>query len=133
MKKLTILTTLIFSLMFSSTSFAEWTKVVEGRGGSNIGDTFYVDFGRIKKNDGYVYFWTLSDYLKPNQGYMSDKKYNQGDCKLFRFKGLGLFLHKEPMGSGTGELMTIPKKYKVWIYPPPNSVFEPILKEVCSR
>jgi hypothetical protein len=52
MKKLTLLTVLIFSLMFSSTSFADWTKVSSSGGGAN---TFYVDFERIRKHGGYVY------------------------------------------------------------------------------
>ena len=39
MKKLTLLTVLIFSLMFSSTSFADWTKVSE----NVIGGNFYID------------------------------------------------------------------------------------------
>jgi len=41
MKKLTLFTALVFSLlMFPSTSFADWTKVDE----SVDGNTFYVDF-----------------------------------------------------------------------------------------
>ena len=54
MKKLTLIFTLLFStVMFSSTSSAEWTEI-----GENVGrDTYYVDFERIRKVDGYVYFW----------------------------------------------------------------------------
>ena len=65
MRKLTLLlTTLVFSLtMFASTSYAEWTKVDE----SVDGDTFYVDFERIRKVDGYVYWWSLRDYSKPDK------------------------------------------------------------------
>jgi len=60
MKKITLLlTTLVFSLtmMFASTSYAEWTEVSEGVDG----DTYYVDFERIRKHGGYVYFWYLID------------------------------------------------------------------------
>ena len=126
MKKLT-LTTLVFSLlMFSSTSFADWTKVSENADGY----TFYVDFERIRKHGGYVYFWSLDDYLKPNKsGYLSDKVYQQGDCKLFRFKYLSFSFHKEPMGEGTGEIENKPDKE--WNYPSPNSSIEEILKKVC--
>jgi len=71
MRKLTILLALVFSVMFSSTSFAEWKKV-----GENVdGDTFYVDFDRIRKHGGYVYFWSLGDLLKPfESGTLSVKK-----------------------------------------------------------
>ena len=130
MRKLTlILTTLIFSVMFSSsTSFAEWKKVSE-----NVsGDTFYVDFERIKKHDGYVYYWRLSDYLKPTEhGDLSYKIYNQGDCKKFRYKWLSWSWHKEPMGGGEiGETSNTPDKD--WKYPPPDSSGEIILKTVCQ-
>ena len=129
MRKLTlILTTLIFSLMFSpSTSFAEWKKVGENVGGT----TFYVDFESIKKHDGYVYYWYLSDYLKPTKfGHLSAKTYNQGDCKLFRFKRLSYSFHKEPMGGGTGEIDNTPDKD--WRYPTPDSAGEYVLKTVCQ-
>ena len=57
MKTLTILLAIIFTVMFSSPSFADWKKVSE-----NVdGDTYYVDFERIRKHGGYVYFWDLQD------------------------------------------------------------------------
>ena len=68
--------------MFSSTSYAEWTKVAEFVNG----DTVYVDFDRIRKNGEYVYWWDLSNYVKPiSEGIFSSKMYKQGDCKVFRF------------------------------------------------
>ena len=119
---------LTFTVMFSSTSFAGWTKVVENDNGS----TFYVDFERIRKHGGYVYFWTLRDGLKPNEhGNFSGKNYNQGDCSLFRYKRLVYVLHKLPMGSDVGEVHESPNKG--WRYPTPNSVNEVMLQEVCSR
>ena len=81
MKKLTLIFALTFSVMFSSSSYAGWTKVGENASG----DTYYVDFERIRKHDGYVYFWQLSDYLKPTEyGILSAKVYKQGDCRSFR-------------------------------------------------
>ena len=96
------------------------------------GNTFYVDFDRIRKHDGYVYRWELGDYLKPTErGYLSGKAYIQGDCKLFRVKYLSASFHKEPMGGGTGEIEN-PENPK-WNYLSPDSVEESILKTVCSR
>jgi len=129
MKKLLLIFTLLFStLMFSTPSYGEWTKT-----GVNVdGTTFYVDFERIRKHDGYVYYWTLSDYLKPlTAGYLSAKLYKQGDCKLFRFKVLSGSFHKEPMGGGTGK--TENAKNPEWIYPPPASINETMLKAVCDH
>jgi len=113
--------------MFSSPSYAGWTKVSENA----KGDTFYVDFGRIRKHDGYVYFWKLSDLFKPDKdGDLSIKSYNQVDCKLFRYKRLSYSFHNEPMGGGTGKPYTPTDK---WIYPSPDSANEAILKSICSR
>ena len=127
MKTLLTIFTLVFTVMFSSTSFAGWTKVSE-----NVHGTFYVDFERIRKVDGYIYFWWLSDLLKPDKyGNLSYKSYNQGDCKLFRVKILSEIYYKQPMGRGTFKENTF--KNPQWKYPPPNSAIETILKSVCSR
>ena len=126
MKNLILIFTLLFStVFFISPSNAEWTKVDEG--GEN---TFYVDFEIIRKHDGFVYWWELGDYLKPQMGYLSAKSYNQGDCKLFRLKVLSYSWHKEPMGGGTGITVNIPDN---WRYPNPKSIDEYKLKSVCNR
>ena len=125
MRKITL--ALLFSAMFSSTSFADWTKVGETKNG----DTFYVDFERIRKHDWYVYWWELVDFLKPDKwGDMSAEAYEQGDCELFRYKGLNWFFHKEPMGEGPAQISN--DADKEWNYPPPNSVDEIVLKTVCE-
>ncbi len=128
MKKLLILSTLIFSVMFSSPSYAEWTKVGE----TADGITLYVDFDRIRKVDGYVYWWSLSDFLKPQRGTLSVKAYYQGDCKLFRHKTLNGSFHIKSMGKGTASHSETPKNPE-WNYPSPDSVNEDVLKSVCSR
>ena len=129
MKSLITIFTLVFTVMFSSTSFAEWTEI-----GKNVdGDTFYVDFERIRKHDGYVYFWRLRDYLKPDKhGDLSSKVYQQGDCNLFRYKYLSDSYYTQPMGKGTTSSSSN-KPDKEWRYAPPNSIMEMILESVCSR
>jgi len=129
MKKL-IFTLLFSTVMFSSPSFAKWTNV-----GKNVdGNTFYVDFDRIRKHDGYVYYWTLFDYLKPTKtGTLSGKNYQQVDCQLFRVKDLSVSFHKKPMGGGTGDDYQLREEDKKWIYPSPESVNEFMLKKVCSH
>ena len=126
MKTLLTIFTLVFTLMFSSTSFAEWTKVEI----SIDGDTFYVDLDRLRKHDGYVYFWSLTDFLKPDEyGDLSGKRYVQGDCGLFRVKVLQYVYHKQPMGRDVGE--TSEPVNKNWRYPQPDTIGESILKSVC--
>jgi hypothetical protein len=128
MKTLLTIFTLVFTVMFSSTSFAGWTKVTV----SLKGNTFYVDFRRIKKDRGYVYWWEMQNLLKPDKdGDLSYSGYHQGDCKLFRVKYLKFFFYKESMGNGLGRTNT-PKNPK-WHYPRPNSSGKTILKSVCSR
>ena len=132
MHRVTLTLTFLFSLMFSSPSYSEWTKVSEGNASVNRGDIFYVDFETIRKVDGYIYWWDLTDYLKPTEeGYLSAKMYYQGDCKLFRVKGLSASFHKEPMGRGTGDSYS--PENSEWIYPYPNSPIETALNSVCSR
>ena len=93
----------------------------------------YVDLERIRKVDGFVYWWSLQDRFKRDQyGNLSAKIYYQGDCKLFRFKNVTLSFHKEPMGRGIGETIT-PPKTNSWLYPAPNTSGEASLNAVCDR
>ena len=128
MNRVTLILTFLFSLMFSSPSYSEWTWASENVDGA----TYYVDYDRIRKVDGYVYWWDLTDYLKPSPyGDLSDKRYIQGDCKLFRIKALSDSFYKEPMGGGTPSTSSN-KPDKEWTYPPPSSVGEALLKFVCE-
>ena len=128
MNRVTLILTFLLSLMFSSPSYSEWTWAGENAEGS----VFYVDFERIRKHDGYVYWWGLTDYLKPfPSGTLSAKRYSQGDCKLFRWKYLSASYHKEPMGGGTGDSYS--PENPEWEYPTPKSAWEGVLKSVCSR
>ena len=131
MKSLLLIFTLLFStLMFSSPSFAKWTKVGE----SVDGNTFYVDFGRIRKQNGYVYFWKLMNLLKSLENeILSANFYYQGDCKLFRYKYLSYSFHKEPMGGGIGEVLEPKGENANWKYPSPNTTDESVLKSVCNK
>ena len=128
MRKLAILFILVVStVMFSSPSYSEWTRV-----GENVsGRTYYIDFERIRKHGGYVYWWELNDNLKPEMGNLSTKLYAQGDCSVLRYKFLSYSFHKEPMGGGTGKVFNI--NNPEWNYPPPKSMSEDVLKSVCSR
>jgi hypothetical protein len=132
MKKLLLISTFLFStLMFSTPAYSEWTKVSKGVDGRS----FYLDFDRIRKHDGYIYLWILTDYLKPTKydGTLSIKVYTQNDCELFRYKYLTYIFHKEPMGGGIGDTLEPPEGNKGWKYPSPNSSAEEIIKQVCNK
>ena len=131
MQKLTLIFTLLVSTaMFSSPSYSKWTKVGEGVSGM----TYYVDFKSMKKHGGYVTYWVLRDYLKPDKfGNLSGKTYYQGDCKLLRYKNLSYSFHKEPMGGGVGDVQKPLKSSLDWKIPSPNTSNELVLTVVCSR
>ena len=128
MRKFVPLLILIIFIVFSSTGFAEWKKISI----SADGISYYVDFKRIRKQGEYVYFWQLSNYLKPTKdGDFSAKKYSQGDCKEFKYKILSSSYHKKTMGRGRSDGQDPVKKG--WRYPPPNSVIETVLRAVCKH
>ena len=109
-------------------SSANWTKV-----GKNVKGSLYVDFERIRKVDGYVFYWQLGDFLEPAEGFLSITMYRQLDCNLFRFKTLSWSFHKKHMGDGSRKILSVPKEHKDWNYPHPKSGNEIIFKAVCSQ
>ena len=119
---------IIFTLVFSPTSFADWTMVSK----SENGRIYYVDLERIRKVDGFIYFWQMSDYLiKDKYGDLSNKVYIKADCELFRYQNLKFYFHKRPMARGDAEVED--SVDLSWRYPPPNSNIENMLDVVCSQ
>ena len=111
--------------MIASPAYADWVAVAK-----NVKGTYYVDTDRIRNNASNVYFWELTDLLKPYTGYLSISSYYQGDCKMFRYKRLSGISYKQPMGEGSGE--TYSPSNPEWVYHTPNSTGEIILKQVCK-
>ena len=129
--RLTIFT-LVFTMMLPSTTFAEWTKraFINADGGKV---TFYLDYERIRKHAGYVYYWTLVDHsTRSVGGYMSALDYWRGDCELFRVKNMVHRQYSGQMGRGDN-LATIDEEDADWTYPPPNSPNEMLLEDACAR
>ena len=124
MKKLLIL---LFSILISFNSYGEWTKL-----GENIdGDSYYIEFDTIKARNGYVYWWSLSDYITPNSSGddMSAKFYFQGDCGLYRFKYLSGIFYKQSMGMGENKIISPPND---WYYAVPKSAMKSEMEYVCD-
>ena len=127
MKKITILLVIIFTFLFSNTSWGEWTYVLEGFEGIRT----YYDKDRVRKSGKYLYFWELVDYLKPFRGSLSDTTYVQLDCSIFRSKTLRFQVYKNSMGEGEMLHEWTPKD--VWDYPKPNSVKESLYNKICEE
>ena len=119
---------IVLLLFLPSNSYAEW-KLVSSSYDKNT--KHYVDFDRIRENDGNVYFWLLSDFTPPIlEVFDSSISYNQADCNQFKVKTLTSYFHRAPMGEGT--MAEIPSNGK-WLFPPPNTILEGTLKSVCDR
>ena len=58
-----LILTIFLITLSAPVCFGEWTGVTEGEDGN----TYYVDFERIKERRGYIYYWYLTDYPKPNK------------------------------------------------------------------
>ena len=129
MKKLHIIPTIFLSLMMTSVAYAKWTEV----GKNVVGDTYYVDFERIKKDDGKVYYYELIDFAKPlKNGEVSIKEYREAECGPFRHMWINFKSYNGPMASGTIIGSDVNTK-RWWTYPDPDTVAEYKLKAVCNH
>ena len=127
MKKLALFIGLFVSAVISSPTFADWARIAE----NTTGNTFYVDFQKIRQTDGYVYFWLLNDYGSESEwGYLSSTAYVQGDCNLFRYKNLTWSIYKQPMGVGDNPVSIKPPDE--WLHPSSNQSDEIILEIICK-
>ena len=126
MKKITLLLVIIFTFLFSNTSWGEWSYVEE-----DVQSKTYYDKDRVRKSGKYLYFWILYDFIKITEyGDSSQTVYTELDCSIFRFKWLKFQSYKKSMGEGESTDFT-PKDE--WIYPKPNSSIEFLYNKVCEE
>ena len=124
-----MLLVIIFTFLFTNTSWGEWSYVEED---VYNGDKFYYDKDRVRKNGKYIYFWFLIDSLKPlERGDFSLTRYLQLDCSIFRYKSLKEITYKKSMGEG--EMTSDFTPPNEWKYPKPNTSKEFMLKKVCEE
>ena len=84
MKKITLLLVIIFTFLFSTTSWGEWEL-----GSESVTDgKMYYDKDRVRKSGKYIYFWELFDLKEQFQNSLSDTSYTQIECLIFRYKTL---------------------------------------------
>ncbi len=121
MKKLTIL---LFSILISFNSYGEWVQVSKNVSGT----TTHINVDKIKENNGYIYYWTLSDYADGSNE--SAKAYRQADCSVNRFKVLAIYFYSSPMGGGDSLPKFTPPDE--WTYVIPNSVNDTLMTYICN-
>ena len=127
MKKITLLLVIIFTFLFSNTSWGEWSFSSE-----NVNETkFYYDKDRVRKSGKSIYFWMLHDHKKSTRGELSSIIYTELDCSIFRFKGLKYQSFDKSMGEG--EIIVDMTPPDEWNYPKPNSTFEYMFKNICEK
>ena len=128
MKKITLLLVIIFTFLFSTTSWGEWEL-----GSESVTDgKMYYDKDRVRKNGKSLYFWMLHDYGRPSlDGTLSVTTYTQLDCSIFRYKDLKVRVYDKSMGEG--EITSAGTPLDEWNYPLPNSVFEYFYKKICEE
>ncbi len=91
----------------------------------------YIDYSKIKENNGFVYFWEMTDNLMPSStGVMSVKQYIQSNCKTTQSKNLTFIFYNQSMGEGKGDPYTPPETK--WYYPNPDSILYGIIESVCD-
>ena len=119
---------LILTFLFPVSSFADWTK----EGTNDDGTTYYLDVETIKESNGLVYYWSLTDYLKPiDSGILSAKILQEVNCNTPRKKRtLSASYYSTPMGKGTP--IGTDSEEQEWLYSPPNSVLKFMIDQVCE-
>ena len=124
-----LLTALIFTVMFSSTSFAGWKEVTE----SVDDETFYVDIERVRKVDGYIYYWMLMDLSTPlaDGNVFSAVLRNKIDCPSEGMKSNPIHYYTQEMGKGD-RYMSSEIEPSSWTYPPPGSAYYALLGVACD-
>jgi len=131
MKKITILLVIIFTFLFSTTSWGDWNYVIK----DVKGHKFYYDKDRVRKSGKFLYFWELQDYPKPDKrGELSMTIYVQLDCSIFRFKDLKYRSFNKSMGEGELTMDITPKgEQGEWRYPIPKSSGEVMYNKICEE
>ena len=126
MKKITLLLVKNFTFLFSTASWGEWKFVTET---INVSKCYY-DRDRVIKSRKYLYFWILTDYIKPKWGVLSYSTYTQLNCSILRFKNLKYQWYENSMGEG--EMTDSTPRYE-WKYHHPDSSGEELLNKVCEE
>tara|TARA_S200000501_G_C20841400_1_gene751728 strand:- start:80 stop:454 length:375 start_codon:yes stop_codon:yes gene_type:complete len=116
-----------FLLFLFPDAKAEWTEIGENKLG-----TKYLDFIRIRKFEGYTFYWEmLSFYKATNKGFMSVKSNYKLDCIKFRYKKISSLFYEKPMAKGKPMFY---KNYNIsnWKYPLSNSPKAFLKKKICE-
>ena len=120
---------MLFSILSASASYAEWTKITS----NNVGDDFYIDYETIKRNNEFLYYWSMVDYLEPlsddDGPRFSSILMFKVECDLLRYKRLTATFYSGQMGKGSSKVL---EGDDDWQYNPPGSAGLSINKKLCQ-
>jgi len=125
-KKITLLLVIIFTFLFLTKSWGEWTYVA----GNSMGHKIYYDKDRIKKFGEVIYFWELYDLPKQLYGILSTIALVRLDCSILRYKFLQYHAYNKSMGEGVG---VDENPSDEWRTPSPNMMGETFYKKICEE
>ena len=106
----------------------KWTEVYK----NTNGDIEYIDFENIREIGGYIYWFNLTNYLKPRKNIMSLSTYFKGDCEEMKFKFLNFNYFLGRMGTNLKTSEPPISELKEWKFPSPGMVTHYYLKLVCG-
>ena len=120
---------LVLLCIFPNSSLAKWSFVTTNA----IGDRYYVDYSRVKKEGDGVYFWILSKYAIPVFRSFSATSYIFGDCVNLRYQNLEQVFHMGTHGQGKSREVSseILQKWG-WRYLEQSGSDYQLLKSVCA-
>ena len=97
---LVVIFILISTNALHATKF-NWTDGMKAKDGST---EFYIDKKSIKRIGNYIYYWTLANYLKYEEGENTDIKsvisFHRIDCNDMGYQIILMSLYGEYMGRG---------------------------------
>ena len=129
MKKLYLISVIIFTLTLPSASNAEWTEIVRNESGS----VFYLNTKTIKENRITKYFYILVDYANPNSyGDLSAKAYIELNCSNMMVRHLVVDYFRCPLGDGDPTEGSGQISNPEWKFYPPESAYGLLNAFVCD-
>jgi len=126
MYKIKIILVIIFTFLFSTTSWGEWSFGKKDKEGV----TFYYDKERVRKKKEILFFWELKDYGKDRDGDKSITTFIGLDCSVLRYLVGKFAIFTTPMGEGKPRGSWT--RTAEWEYPLPNSLREEMFEEICN-
>ena len=126
MKKLLVL---LFSVIICFNSYAEWSLVARSTDKSE----YYIDFDRVSKNNGYVYYWVLSNFPFPSdaEGTSSLELYEVNCSPPIKERRKAYYFYNSTMGKKGTRSPVFDTSTGPWEYSVPGSVQERLLEAVC--